>query len=152
MGANSFADWRERASHFHKLRGAAGTLGAKRITRLAGDAELACRGGDVSQIELILPMLSEELAGLYRSSADFLAAARSPRERECVSGLGATLSRQMRNPDWRLAAESTITAAPNVHKGDVHAQCRRASRQFATESICAASLPAAPNAARLTTR
>jgi PAS domain S-box-containing protein len=73
---NSIADWRERSGYFHKLRGAAGTLGAKRIARLAGDAELACRGGDVPQLELTLPVLSEELAGLRRSSVDFLAAAR----------------------------------------------------------------------------
>ena len=52
------------AARMHKLRGAAGTLGAKAIQQLAGDAEEACTLNDVQRAALLTARLFAKLAHL----------------------------------------------------------------------------------------
>ncbi len=62
------------AARLHNLKGSAGTLGAKAVQRLAGQAEQACRAGLPQELEALMPELAAALAGLRAASTAVLQA------------------------------------------------------------------------------
>jgi HPt (histidine-containing phosphotransfer) domain-containing protein len=68
------------AGRMHKLKGVAGTLGAKAIQRLAGEAEAACVAGEVKRAAHLATRLASQLQGLRQSASPTLKAARAQAE------------------------------------------------------------------------
>jgi HPt (histidine-containing phosphotransfer) domain-containing protein len=68
------------AARMHKLRGSAGMLGATSIHQLAGEAEAACRGGDVDRAAHFVTRLVTQMQRLADAAAPLLEAARAPPE------------------------------------------------------------------------
>src|SRR5262249_33728513 len=62
------------ARRMHKLKGAAGTLGASAIRTLAAEAEVASRDGRAERAAEVAALLSTELARLRANAEDFIAA------------------------------------------------------------------------------
>ncbi|MFM2067405.1 MAG: hypothetical protein RLZZ584_2314 [Pseudomonadota bacterium] len=65
------------AARLHKLRGSAGMLGATAIHQLAGEAEVACQGGDGERAAYFVNRLVVQLQRLAHSAAPWFEAARS---------------------------------------------------------------------------
>ena len=61
------------ASRMHKLRGGAGTLGAKTLQRLAHETEEACLAGALERAAALVPEVLEHLQTLSADAAAFLA-------------------------------------------------------------------------------
>jgi signal transduction histidine kinase/DNA-binding NarL/FixJ family response regulator len=66
----------EYAARLHKLKGIAGTLGAREIQRLATEAEAACMGGELPRAGQLADGIRAQLELLRQSAAPFLETAR----------------------------------------------------------------------------
>jgi PAS domain S-box-containing protein len=71
---DDLADPAALASRLHKLKGSAGTLGARSLAQLAAQAEDACRAHKTRQLTELLPQLAASLADLRTASAGALQA------------------------------------------------------------------------------
>ena len=72
-GAVDLGAW---AARLHKLRGSAGTLGARSIHHLAGNAEAACRAGAAAHAAGLAARLATQMQRLRHRAAPILEAAR----------------------------------------------------------------------------
>jgi len=90
------------AARMHKLKGNAGTLGARSIQRSAAAAEMTCRAHQAEQTARLLPALAQQLHRLQQSAASMLEAAaaqvvaddgdvRAPLDRAQLAALRALL-------------------------------------------------------------
>ena len=74
-GAADAAELELQAGRMHKLKGISGTLGARAICGLAGEAEAACRAGASDRAASLAAELASQLRDLKLSAASFLDAA-----------------------------------------------------------------------------
>ncbi|MEZ5703096.1 MAG: Hpt domain-containing protein [Burkholderiaceae bacterium] len=70
--APEMADLPELAQRLHKLKGCAGTLGAKGVERAAGLADKACRSHSVGQVAALLAEVATEMDHLSRAATPVL--------------------------------------------------------------------------------
>ena len=61
--------WDDIAAWLHNLKGSAGTIGAKSIERIAGEAETACRANLRDRVEHLIQRLAEQLGELRHRAA-----------------------------------------------------------------------------------
>ncbi|WP_082532581.1 PAS domain S-box protein [Pelomonas sp. Root1237] len=95
IAAQAPIDLAIHASRMHKLRGSAGTLGAREIHQLAGEAETACAAGKVERFGDLATRLAIKLHRLGECVAPLLVTAPAPAEDPSAAISGDSLEPQV---------------------------------------------------------
>jgi PAS domain S-box-containing protein len=107
--AENSAAFAAHAGRLHKLKGCAGTLGARAIQQAAGEAEAACGEGDVVRAGHLTNLLNTLLRDLEESAGPALATCRVGAEGETVPA-GAAIAPQELTDFINLLREHRLSA------------------------------------------
>jgi PAS domain S-box-containing protein len=122
------------AATMHKLKGGAGTLGMTEVHRIAGEAETACRTGDIGRAEQLAGDLAAQLQLVREGAATFLAERMEGIDDPSAPGAGEPTDVEALTELGNLLRERNLSAIDHLSKAST--QLRRLLGKPTYEAVC----------------